>query len=286
MTASPFSSAQAARQRLGDRLREIREDAGLSGRALAAAAGWHGGSKISKIEHAVRPPSPDDIRLWCQVCGVGSERAEELIAALRAAESMWLDWRRAEQTGLLPLNVQVRSIFESTRLLRAYSSKVVPGLLQSSAYTRAVLSAIRDSRKVPVDDVDAVLIEREARKAVLREGDHRFVFVVEESVLRYRIGASDVMAAQLRHLLEVSALPSVSLGVIPQDADRSLQHPAESFVMFDNTRVNVELVSGYLTVTEPAEVGMYMRVFSHLVALAVHGRRARALLDAALRAFG
>src|SRR5919197_521061 len=169
---------------------------------------------------------------------------------------MWLDWRRAERTGLLHLNLRVRSIFEETRTLRAYSSKVVPGLLQSAGYTTAVLSAIRDLRNVPVDDVEQAVAERMARQHVLREGDHRFVFIVEETVLRYRVGDSAVMAAQLGHLLEMSALPSVSLGIIPQDADRSLQHPAESFVMFDSSRVNVELVSGYLTVTQPTEIEM------------------------------
>lgn len=286
MTTSPSSSAQAARQRLADQLREIREDAGLSGRALAVAAGWHGGSKVSKIEHATRPPSAEDIRLWCQVCDVGDERADELIAELRAAESMWLDWRRAERTGLLHLNLQVRSIFEQTRLLRAYSSKVVPGLLQSAGYTTAVLSAIRESRKVPVDDVEQAVVERMARQHVLREGDHRFVFIVEEAVLRYRVGEPEVMAAQLGHLLEVSALPSVSLGIIPRDADRTLQHPAESFVMFDNSRVNVELVSGYLTVAQPPEIEMYVKVFTELLGLAVHGKRARALIAGAVQDLG
>lgn len=199
---------------------------------------------------------------------------------------MWLDWRRAERTGLLHLNVQVRSLFEQTRLLRAYSSKVVPGLLQSAGYTTAVLSAIRDSRKVPVDDVEAAVAERMARQHVLREGEHRFVFIVEEAVLRYRVGEPDVMAAQLGHLLELSSLPSVSLGVIPQDADRTLQHPAESFTMFDSARVNVELVSGYLTVTQPAEIEMYVEVFTQLLGMAVHGKPARALIAAAIQDLG
>ena len=170
--------------------------------------------------------------------------------------------------------------------MRAYSSKVVPGLLQSAGYTTAVLSAIRDSREVPVDDVEAAVAERMARQHVLREGDHRFVFVVEESVLRYRVGEPDVMAAQLGHLSELSSLPSVSLGVIPQDADRTLQHPAESFVMFDSARVNVELVSGYLTVTQPAEIEMYVKVFTDLLGIAVHGKPARALIANAIQDLG
>ncbi len=87
MTSASSSSAQAGRRRLADQLREIRLDAKLSGRALASAAGWHGGSKISKIEHAARPPSAEDIRDWCRVCGVTEDRRllrAELGARVRA----------------------------------------------------------------------------------------------------------------------------------------------------------------------------------------------------------
>jgi transcriptional regulator with XRE-family HTH domain len=280
------SSAQAARQRLADQLKEIRLDAKLSGRALASAAGWHGVSKVSKIEHGVRPPSAADIYDWCRVCGTGEGRAAELVAELRAAESMWQDWKRAERTGLLRLHVQVRDIFHRTRVLRAYTCKILPGLLQTADYTTAVLTAVRDSRNIPVDDVKATVVERTERKRVLREGDHRFVFLIEEAVLGYRIGGREVMTAQLQHLIELAALPSVVLGVIPGDADRSVRCPAESFTMFDMAQVSVEFVSGYLTISQPAEIAMYENVFAELMALAVVGQDARTLIERALRALG
>lgn len=283
MTKASSSSAQAARQRLADQLREIRLDAKLSGRALAARARWHG-SKVSKIEHGVRSPSAEDIRDWCRACDVGEGRAAELVAELRAVESTWLDWKRAERTGLLHLHVQVRRIFERTRLLRAYSCKIVPGLLQTADYTTAVLSAVRDSRAVPVDDVAATVAERMSRQHILREGDHRFVFLVEEAVLGYRVGDPAMMIEQLRHLKEVATLPSVALGIIPGDADRSVQCPAESFTMFDKGQVSVELVSGYLTLTQPSEIERHEQVFADLLALAVVGKNARALVDKAIRA--
>jgi hypothetical protein len=218
------------------------------------------------------------------VCGAGASRAAELVAELRAVASMWQDWKRAERTGLLHLHLQVRNIFERTRLLRAYSCKIFPGLLQTAEYTTAVLSAVRDARGVPVDDVAATVVERTNRKRVLREGDHRFVFLIEEAVLGYRVGDPARMADQLRHLQELAALPAVSLGIIPSDADRSVQCPAESFTMFDRGQVSVELVSGYLTITQPEEIEMYEKVFAELLRLSVVGKDARALIDKALRA--
>jgi len=62
------SSLQAARQRLGGKLRELRLAAGLTGRAFAAAAGCQA-SKVSQIEKGVRPASVGDVRLWCRICG-------------------------------------------------------------------------------------------------------------------------------------------------------------------------------------------------------------------------
>lgn len=283
MTSS--SSAQAARQRVADQLKQLRLDARMTGRALATAARWHGVSKVSKIEHAARPPSVADIRVWCAVCGVSEQRADELVAELLAAESMWQDWRAAERTGLMHLHAQVRDMYQETRLVRAYTSKIMPGLLQTPDYGRAVLSAIRDGRGVPVDDVEVAIEERTRRQRVLRMVGHRFVFVLEEAVLGYRIAPEDVMAAQLRHLLDMARLPSVSLAVIPADVDRTRQCPTESFDIWDDIRVTVELVSGYLTVTSHGEIEQYVHTFRELLEVAVHGARARALVETAARPF-
>lgn len=207
-------------------------------------------SKVSKIEHAVRSPSAEDIQAWCRVCGTGQERAAELIAELRAVE---------------------------------YSCKIIPGLLQTADYTTDILSAVRESRGVPVDDVAATVVERMNRQRVLREGEHRFVLLIEEAVLGYRVSNPSVMIGQLHHLIEVAALPSVVLGIIPGDADRSVQCPAESFTMFDRRQVSVELVSGYLTVKQPSEIMMYEKVFADLLAMCVLGKDARALIERAIR---
>jgi len=73
VSVSPSSSVQRARQELADRLRDIRLDAGLTGRALSSAAGWHE-AKTSRIESAKQAPSDADIRIWCQACEVPDQR--------------------------------------------------------------------------------------------------------------------------------------------------------------------------------------------------------------------
>src|SRR5207302_2113066 len=112
----------------------------------------------------------------------------------------------------------------------------------------------------------------------------RFAIVIEEGVLRSPIGGAETMAAQLGHLLTASALPSVSMGVIPLGIDRTEMWPIEAFSMFDDEQVIVELVSGRVTVTQPHEVAMYADVFAGLAAQAVYGPPARKLIADAIAA--
>jgi transcriptional regulator with XRE-family HTH domain len=268
---------------LADRLREIRKDhADLTGPALAQLCGWSK-SKVSRIENARTSPSEQDIRDWCRACHA-DDQATDLVASLRSVEGMFIEWRRMEHGGLKQHQESVRPLFERTRRFRSYSSWIVPGLLQTRAYTTAVLRATQ-KRRVAVDDVAAAVSVRMARQAILHTGNHRFAFVVEESVLRNCIGGREVAVGQLDHLLTVGSLPSVSLGIIPMNPNRE-RYATEDFWIFDNAQVAVELVSGYLTITQPREIEIYAATFAQHVTSAVHGTAARALITEAIRTLG
>lgn len=284
MPSSSSSGAQQARQALADQLREIRISAGLTAKELAARAGWHGNSKVSKIEHGIRPASAEDVRVWCQVCDVPQQRTEELLAEQRSMAGMWVTYQRLNRAGLRQAQVSVRPIYERSSLIRAYQSRTFPGLLQTRSFTRSRLEQVRMREGVQVDDVAAAVEERMDRQRVLREGNRRFVFLLEEAVLHYRLVDPAVHVEQLGHLYEVMSIPSVSLGVIPLTADRRRPRPVEGFVIFGDEQVSVELVSGYLKITQPKEVEMYVREFTALASVAAYGRGARALIAAAREA--
>jgi transcriptional regulator with XRE-family HTH domain len=281
-SSSVSSSARAAREALAARLREIRLEAGLTARALAARAGWHE-AKTSRIEHAKTLPSAADIRMWCRVCGA-DDQVPDLLTRLHTADSTWVEWKRMERDGLRQAQEAQLPLYERTRWLRAYSPGLVPGIAQTRAYTAAVLRAVMERRSIP-DDIDDAVAARMERQRVLHEGDHRFALLIEETVLRSMIGGREVMAAQLDHLGIVASLPSVSLGIIPIGLDRTpMRWPIEGFWIFGGEQVAVELVSGYLTVTHPGEIAMYARAFTELAELAVYGNDARALIAAAVSA--
>jgi transcriptional regulator with XRE-family HTH domain len=273
------SSAQQARQILADRLRDLRRDTGLTARELALRAGWER-TKVSKIEHATRPPSAADIRAWCQVCGAEGE-VPDLIASLHAAEGMWIEWRRMERSGLRRAQEARVPLYERTKQFPAYSCWMVPGLIQAEDYTRAVLRAYQQRRGLR-DDVEAAVAVRMTRQRVLRRDGRTAAFLLEESVLRNGFGGPQVMSAQLLHLAEVTTWPAVSLGIIPASLDRGAAGPAEDFWIFDNEQVNVELISGYLTVTQPAEIAMYAQMFARIAEVALYGRRAQNLISSVM----
>jgi transcriptional regulator with XRE-family HTH domain len=278
MATSASSSVQQARRVLADRLVEIRQDAALTGRDLAAACGWYP-SKVSRIEHARSAPSEADIRAWCRACGA-DEQAPDLLASLRVVEGMFVEWRRMERSGLHHAQVAVRPLFERTVKFRSYSSWFIPGLIQSRAYTEAVLSAVQ-RRRVEVNDVEAAVEARMERQKVLYQAGKTFAFLLEESVLRSGMGGAEVMAGQLGHLIMVGALPNVSMGIIPARPDRT-RMPVEGFWIYDTSQVNVELVSGYLTITQAPEIAQYAAAFAELAAHAVYGGEGRALVADAI----
>lgn len=284
MAGTSSSSVLHARQQVADRLREIRLDTGLSLRAVAEAAGWHE-SKSSRIEGARTRPSDSDIRAWCRACGA-EQQAADLIAASRAADSTWTQWRRLERPGLRRAQESVIPLWEATREFRIYSPFLIPSPVQSESYIRALLKAVRDRRPNPVDDVEDAVAVRMAREHVIYEPGHEFTVIVEENALRHRIGGSEAMGEQLEYLRAAMAVPSVRLGIIPFTADRSPLRPVEMFFMFDDTEVQVELVSGWLRVTQPSEIDMYLQAFTRLSQMAVYGREARGLIVRALSELG
>jgi transcriptional regulator with XRE-family HTH domain len=282
MPSSPSSSVIAARQALASRLVELRRNAEITGRELSRRCGWHP-AKTSRIQDGKAAPSDSDIRAWCRACDV-ENLSDELIAAARAIESMYVEWRRMERTGLRQAQESVFALYQRTRVFRVYASRVIPGMVQTRGYTTAVLQAVQRSR-VPIDDVEAAVEARMERQRMLFSSNHRFALLVEESVLRVSVCEPETMAGQLGHLITVSTMPSVSLGIIPMMPGRR-RSPAEDFYIFDDAQTSVELISGHLRLTQAHEIAMYVRTFGDLSTMAVYGAKARGLVTAAIDALG
>lgn len=282
MPPHPSSSVQQAREELAGLLRNLRRDAGISGRELAVRCGWSD-AKASRIGNARTPPSDADIRAWCRACDA-ADQAPDLIATNRQSAEAHIQWRRLQRTGLRRVQESTESLYQRTRLFRVYVSDVIPGFLQTPGYATALLSSIAEFRGAPDDVTDAVKV-RMRRNAVLTNGAHRFSFVLEESVLRYRLCTVETMAAQLGHLLGVMDLQNVAVGIVPFSAQRTVW-PMPTFTMFDDARVHADTLDAASTLTQPSQVDLYAQAFGRLSQGAVRGGAARSLVASALAALG
>ncbi|BCB84453.1 helix-turn-helix domain-containing protein [Phytohabitans suffuscus] len=268
------SQVHQAKQAFGARLREIRKDASLTGRALAAATGLHV-SKVSRIEHAGQNPSEEDIRRWCQACKA-DDQIPELIATLRGIEGMWLEWKRQLRGGLKRMQETFDRHHERASVVRSYESIVVPGILQTAAYCEAVLRIAADFYGTD-GDIAAAVEARMNRQRFLYQSDRRFLFVVEAWALRTIFGGVDVMLGQLDRLLAVATLPRVSFGVIPPGRIRQMW-PGEGFFLFDDDLAVIETTSAEIKVTQPQEIRLFADAFRRLQGEAVFGAEARGLI--------
>ncbi|WP_406014950.1 helix-turn-helix domain-containing protein [Streptomyces sp. NBC_00984] len=282
MPSSPLSSAQAARNAVATRLQGLMKDAGLSGHELAVRCGWHR-AKSSRIARGITPPSDADIRAWCSACGA-DDQAADIVAASRNAESMYAEWKQIHKDGMRRVHEQTVPLYQRTRSFRVYASNVMPGMLQTAGYATGLLRAITSFQGTPDDVADAVAARLD-RSRVIREGEHRFALLLEETVLHYRVCDDAAMREQLEHLLTVMRRPNVALGIIPKQARRTVW-PLEAFYAFDDRQVAVETLTAEINLTTPGEIRTYLRAFAELSQVAVRGESARGLITDALSALG
>lgn len=275
------SSVHQAREALGQRLREVRKDARLTGRQLAELAGWHS-SKVSKIEYGKQTPSEDDIRVWCRLTSA-SDQIPDLIATVRHIAAMYVEWRRMLGAGTRRRQQISRELESQTKLMRWYEPLLIPGILQTAEYAAAVMRRVIDFYSVR-DDLDSGVATRMERQQILYRGDHRFHVVVAEQALHTTVGDAAVMIGQLDRIFAVMALPRLHFGVIPSHAEYRV--PTNQFIMFDDRLVQVETVSAELSISQPQEIALYLRAFRELADQAVYGQGARELVTGALHRVG
>lgn len=269
-----MNAVSDARAALGARLRELRRAARLSGLDLAARCGWHS-SKVSRIERGHQAPSEADLAAWCDACG-SLDVLDDLVASLRNLRAAYMEWQRTLAAGHAHRQRQSIALESQTQLIRWWVPDVIPGLLQTEAYARAVLTAciaITGGR----DDLDDAVAARIARQHVLTTGKNRFHMLLGEAALWRTVGDTTVMVDQLDHLAGMLDHPRLRLGIIPLTAE--YRAPATNFVIYDRTQVLTETVSAELTITRPSEIALHEKTFTILAEQASYGTEAAELIS-------
>ncbi|GAD87071.1 MULTISPECIES: DUF5753 domain-containing protein [Nocardia] len=192
--------------------------------------------------------------------------------------SSWYD--ATDNSGLETLQRSLIDIESDTKYQRSHSPEILPGLLQTLDYARAILAKCTAVLGLP-DDSEATAAARMQRQAVLDAPGHRFHLLIGEAALRRTVGSHAVMAAQIRQLGDIlTQRDNLDIGIIPLDAEFIGQ--ADNFVIHDESGVAIETVTGSVETTGADEIALALRTFELLADQAVYGEHARALLDRAL----
>jgi transcriptional regulator with XRE-family HTH domain len=281
----PTEPGPATRRRqLGRQLRDLRLAAGLKSIAAAAEASGLSTATISRIENAKQTILPRTVRLLCHCYGVGAPLLDHLLRLAEESEDRgWLvaysDTTPNWFERYLGEEAEASEIWE-------YGAEFIPGLLQTAGYCRAVRAA--NSAEVTEEEIARSVDFRLARQELLeRETPPRLHVVVNEAVLRRRVGGLRVMREQLRHLTEMAKRPNVTVQVLPFNAGA---HPAMtgSFIMLHfpsdggEPTIFVEVDSGGLYPDRPADFERRTWVFGQLRDLALSPAKSMALVSRVL----
>lgn len=270
-----MSGFQQARIELGARLRQLREDAGLSGKQLAERLGWQP-SKVSRIENARQTASESDVLAWGQAVGATPDVMNELSAAMAAMDEQYTTWRQRHRGGLTAIQENFRDLELSTRHFRVFEPGIVIGLLQTSEYARHIFAKVRRMYG-GADEVDAAIRVRMQRQEILYDPKRTFHFLMPEAVLRYRLAPPEVMRGQLDRLLAVTTLPNVEFGVLPFDTMLP-SAPLNGYWIYDNRMVVAATRTKELILKSPDDIEFYAKNFEEYRQVAAYGDEARAVI--------
>ena len=263
-------SPTVRRKRLTTELRRLREQAGLTcedvGQRLECS-----GTRISRMETGRISARPGDVRELLEIYGVTGAEADSLVQLARDArrKGWWHSYGRV----LPPWFEAYIGLESDAARLRDFQPLVVPGLVQTEGYARAVLRAAPHAGRS--EDVDRQVALRMQRQAILDQASPPEAWlVISESVLRMRVGGPAVMRAQLRRLADLAARTDLTIQVLPSGTAAQVQ-AVSPFTMLefadaaDPAVVYLEHLTGGVFVENEDEVRRYRVVFDHLRAEAL-----------------
>lgn len=270
---------QTAREALGARLRELRTEAGMEGKAIAAQLGWQT-SKVSRLQNGKQTPTRADLTGWAQTIGRPDVEGElhGLLAALDMKQRH-RSWRRQLAGGHRGRQeIAVRQTAD-TSVIRGLEVSRIPGLFQTPEYARVIFNANAEFRGIP-STTEAAVETRMRRQEALYDPEKSFRFLVCEAALYHRPCPADVMAEQLDRLYNLVGQRRIELGIIPFGAELRRTAP-HAFWIYDRRLVIVETISEELWLTGGEDVALYERAWEWLAESAETGAPARRLIGRA-----
>jgi transcriptional regulator with XRE-family HTH domain len=261
---------------LGEGLRRAMQQARLNGKQVAHQLDWSP-SWVSRLLSGKRKASPLHVAALLALCRVTGPERERLLALCQDQHTPgWLQ----QHGSRLPR--QLRTLIDhkdKAVAISDFQSMMVPGLLQTADYARAV---IQDPGTVPMAEVEDRVAARLARQRLFsRDRPARFAFFVHEFVLRLPVGGPAVMSDQLHHLLRMSVRPYLTLRVVPA-ALGAHAGIAGHFTLLEFAEFKpvayLESQTSSLFLERPEEISAYQHILATLAGTALKEGESRELI--------
>ncbi len=274
-TTGPTPSLR--RRRLAAVLKQRREVARMTADDVAAVCDV-GKSTLSRLENAQIKIKPLYVRALCDAYGVDPDERDALTQLARDADQR--GWWTPYGDSITAQYLEYISFENEANSILTYQPLLVPGLLQTPDYARAVIRGMvrPELAEEEVDRVTGLRLERQ--RWLTREDGVSLWVIVDEAVLHRPTGGVETMSAQLRHLAEMSRLPIVTLQVMPSEAGAHVgmlgsfsilefPSPTHEDVVYVDTPV------GEIFVEDDAQLQACKIAFDHLRAAALNEEESR-----------
>lgn len=273
-------SPTVRRRRLGIELRRLRETAGLMIEDVATHLECSS-SKVSRIETGKAVPRVRDVRDMLELYDVTDTQSDLLLTIVREAQQKgwWTDYE-----DVLPAAFETYVGLEADAASLRTFQHHVHGLLQTEEYARAML---RGAHLSDSDSVERLVALRMRRQEMLSKTTNPIELwaVIDEAALHRRMGGTEVMRGQLRHLVEMAEQPNVTLQVLPfAKGAHAGVIGAFTLIEFpdptDNDVVYVDSPAGNIYLEKDKDLRRYTLVFDHLRAAALPPDESIPFIDA------
>ncbi|MET8798712.1 helix-turn-helix transcriptional regulator [Nocardia sp. NPDC004568] len=281
------------RRVLGRRLRELREEAGLS-RANAARRCEMGAQTLWRLESGRNSETKKMVvNALCDTYGASAADRRELLWLVD--ESRKDGWWQSYADVMFPEFEMFLGLELAASRIFSFQSTTLPGLIQTSDYRRATWD-ISTALGAEIDLDRELGLLRKRQERLHNSSNFNLDVVLGESALRHLIGNSEIMADQLDHLTEVCTLPNVSLRVVRFEAPNHLGLAAKDFVYLEFPEhvnpvlteppvVYVEGFTGALYLDKPSEIDQYQAARDSILHVALDERDTQRLLEATAREY-
>ncbi len=253
---------------VGPELAKLRRQRGLTGQQLGDLVGMSQ-AKVSKIEVGSSVPSLQDVELIARALGASDDRVTALLERAAGAHDELIDLH-ATSRRITAAQRQLAGFENNARVTRVFQPAVVPGLLQTTEYARAVLTdyaelyadAVGGPGTSDEQVVPPAITARIARQEVLYNRKKKFFFLMMETVLLNRVCGPGAMLAQLDRIRDVSAYPNVMIGIVSTSTQLAYP-PLHGFQLLDEKNVVIDLANTAVVSPGVQVLRIYRQVFEY-----------------------